>query len=163
MSEQILTHSSNLLLLKRLRAINRGSRARVVLGPAISQAVSRWAGSTRKQTTPPFSQSTVFEEHAVMANPQLEPSSSRQGRVSRAPKRIQLLLCAELLLGRAPGPGGVALQSAKFHGMVSRRHASIKYLSSTSQWVVKDLNVSDGCVCVMVHQHHALLFSATEH
>lgn len=71
------------------------------------------------------------------------PSSrSEQNKTGCVPKQIQLLLCAELTIGRYPGVGGAVLTSPTLPSMISRKHASIKFVHTASQWVIKDLNVS---------------------
>lgn len=79
----------------------------------------------------------------VQRAPVAEKKKDKTGKSScSVPDQIQLLLCAELIIGRCPGVGGATLHSPGLPSMVSRKHASIKFVEVTSQWVVKDLNVS---------------------
>ena len=73
-----------------------------------------------------------------------ETSSS----VSKVPSEIKLSYDVECVLGRAmsAGPGRVAIQSGHYRGMISRKHATIRYNSKLSQWVLKDIKVC-GCAC----------------
>ena len=85
----------------------------------------------------------VVSSAAVQRTPVPGKKNDKAGKPScTVPDKIQLLLCAELILGRCPGVAGTTLLSPSLPAMISRKHASIKFVESTSQWVLKDLSVS---------------------
>ncbi len=86
-----------------------------------------------------------------MATNSQEASGSGSG-VSKVPSEIKLSYDTECVIGRTPCAGRgsrVAMQSDHYPGMISRKHATIRYNKKLYEWVLKDLKVC-GRVCVCV-------------